>query len=98
MSTVPEFALSRIQIINAHENQNGVSLLAVFDLAIAGMKIRGCAMLKKNGQIQVKGPVGSTHRGDTVRVSLEDAGLIQAVKERAEMIYEGFTGTVLATE
>ncbi|WP_146612585.1 hypothetical protein [Paracoccus sediminilitoris] len=98
-TTVPDFTIHNLNIINSEPNKIGNRLLAVFDLWISGLKVCGCVLTEKNtGIVTAHGPIGKTHRGDNVRIHLADPALGRAVTRRVAMAYVALTGFEVADE
>lgn len=99
MDTTYDFTITKMQTVNAPATSTGNSLMATFDMRVAGIKIGGCVLVRrKNGKIVMSGPKGKTHTGHEIVTHIEDRGLREAVAEKAAKVYESFTGRCLKPE
>lgn len=99
MNTTPDFTIRRLNVIDGKENQIGNRLLASFDLETTGIIVTGCVLiLKADGTITAKGPMGKNHNGDKISAHFAGEGLAEAVRDRARQIYELFTGREIAAQ
>ncbi|MGK7661969.1 MULTISPECIES: hypothetical protein [unclassified Marinovum] len=93
------FTITKMTVISAPATSTGSSLMATFDMRVAGIKICGCVLVqKKSGKIMMCGPKGKTHTGHDIGTHIENREIREAVTEHAVKLYEEFTGSSVAAE
>lgn len=99
MTTIPDFTITKMAVIDAAVNMQGNRLLAAFDMAMNGMKVRGCVLTEKlDGVVKAKGPIGKTHRGIDISVTFDDPAIARAVTSKAADAYCALTGREVTDE
>lgn len=99
MTANNDLTISMLVVIDGPENTNGNSLLAVFDLRISGINIASCVLTRKrDGIVKASGPMGKTHRGHQITVTLEDPALARAITRKAATAYSALTGREVVDE
>ncbi|WP_277019455.1 hypothetical protein [Paracoccus hibiscisoli] len=99
MTTIPDFTITKLTVIDAPVNLAGNRLLAVFDLILCGMRICSCVLTEKDtGVVKAAGPLGKTHRGHDIRVSFEDPAIARAITRKAAEAYGVLTGRELSDD
>lgn len=94
-----DIQITALKITDAEPNQIGNRLLALFDVTLSGLCIQTCALIEgADGIARVKGPMGKTHKGESVRVTITDAALERAITRRAASLYTACTGRELEDE
>ncbi|KIX18476.1 hypothetical protein [Paracoccus sp. 228] len=99
MTANQDFSIIKMVVIDAAVNMQGNRLLAAFDMAMNGMKVRGCVLTEKaDGVVKAKGPIGKTHRGVDISVTFDDPAMARAVTRKAALAYCTLTGREVADE
>ena len=99
MTANQDFTITKMTVINGAVNMQGNRLLAAFDMAMNGMKVRGCVLTEKaDGVVKAKGPIGKTHRGIDISVTFDDPAIARAVTRKAAVAYCTLTGREVADE
>lgn len=98
-TTVPDFTISKLTILDGEPNPRGHRLLAAFHLDLPIVEVRGCVLIEKaTGVVVAHGPTGKTSRGHTASTAITDAALARAITRRAAAAYSGLTGREVSDE
>lgn len=93
MTTLPDFLIRDLTVIDGAPNVAGNRLLATFTLGTSAIAIRGCVLIEKaSGIVRVGGPAGKTTKGFAVGAQITDEAFSRAVARRAAAAYSALTG------
>lgn len=99
MTTIPDFSIVKLTVIDGEANVAGNRLLASFNLTLPTMTVQGCVLVEKaSGVIVAFGPNGKTATGHTASARFTDPALARQITRRAGVIYSAFTGREVVDE
>lgn len=99
MSTIPDFTITKLTVIDGQPNERGNRLLASFNLNLPIMAVSGCVLIEKaEGIVAAYGPTGRTPGGHKASAMITNPAMVRAVTRRAAIIYGAFTGRELSDE
>ena len=98
MTTIPDFTITKVRILDGAPNAQGRRLLATFSLNIIGLVVTGCCLTEREGIVRAQGPIGKTAHGHSAVTTFLDPALFRAVSRRAGQAYSALTGRVVSDE